>query len=59
LLEVLKVKEFPVTKTAEGWQISAGGFSPITSTPSAFRTWTTRFEVTNGLVRGISFDARN
>ena len=60
LLEVLKTKVFPVTKTDGGWQISARGFSELTSTPSTpFQVWTTRFEVTNGLVRGISLDARN
>jgi hypothetical protein len=59
LLEVLKTRALPVTKTGGGWETSARGFSQLTSTPSSsFQAWTTSFAVTNGLVRGVSLDAR-
>jgi hypothetical protein len=59
LLEILKQKSYVVTKVADGWQVKAKGFSPITSVPTEpYLEWTVQFSIKEKSLIGIGFDAR-
>jgi hypothetical protein len=45
LLETLKRKALVVSKTTDGWLVSAKGWSPLTSIPDPLQKWTVQFRI--------------
>jgi hypothetical protein len=59
LLEILKQKACVVTKVAEGWQVNAKGYSPLTSdTFHPFQEWTVQLIIKKKALIGMQFAAR-
>jgi hypothetical protein len=58
LLQILKQNTLLATKVAEGWLITANGYSPLTSVPIApFQEWTVWLSIKNKSLVGMQFSA--
>jgi hypothetical protein len=59
LLQILKQSSAP-TKIADGWQIKARGYSPLTSIPlNPFQEWTVQFRIKDKFLVHFLLDARS
>ncbi len=58
VMQILKRQSLPMTPTKEGCQITARGFSPLTSIPTPFRNWKTTLTFTNDVLIDLNLGAR-